>query len=220
MSLRLLLCDDHSLFRQGLKTLIELKSDMIIVGEAKNGLEAIEKCRILKPDFVLLDIEMPKLNGIETVKIIKNEFPDIKIIILTISEKDLNLYQALKYGADGYLLKNLEIEELVKLIYDVEAGQTVISPQIAGKVLKELSDVLTPEEKPSKYQTLTDREQEVLQLVATGISNKQIAERINISENTVKKHLRNILHKLQLKSRSEIISYAYSEGIIDENQNQ
>lgn len=217
MSLRILLCDDHSLFRQGLKTLLELKSDMIIVGEAQDGLEAIEKCRIIRPDFILIDIEMPKLNGIEAVKVIKSEFPSIKIIVLTISEKDLNLYQALKFGADGYLLKNLEIEELIKLIYDVEAGQTVISPQIAGRVLKELTDVLPSMEKPNKYQKLTEREREVLQLVAKGISNKQIAERITISENTVKKHLRNILHKLQLKNRVEIISYAYSEGIIEGN---
>ncbi|MCL5256498.1 MAG: response regulator transcription factor [Chloroflexi bacterium] len=212
--LRILLADDRPLFRKGLAALLSSRGDLIVVGEASDGCEAVDRARELQPDLILMDIHMPNCDGLKATRIIKQEFPDIKIIMLTVSDDDESLFEAIKSGARGYLLKNLEPEQLFGYLEGVSRGEAPISPPMATKILTEFASQTrrAPAGEESKRE-LTQREREVLQLVTNGASNKEIAVRLNITENTVKNHLRNILEKLQLQNRVQIAAYAVREGL-------
>ncbi len=215
--LRVLVVDDHALFRRGLQMVLEQERDLELVGEASDGNEAVEKALALMPDVILMDVRMPKRSGIEATAHIKDELPHVKILMLTISDEEADLYEAIKAGASGYLLKEIPIEEVADAIRSVWAGQSRISPSMASKLLNEFAAMTKasaekPEVPPPK---LTDREMEVLKLVAKGMNNRDIAKELYISENTVKNHIRNILEKLHLHSRMEAVVYAVREKMIE-----
>ncbi len=217
--IRVLLVDDHTLFRKGLASLLQTQDDIEVIGEASNGKEALEKTRELMPDLILMDIYMPEYDGLMATKMIKSEMPYVKIVILTVSDSDQSLFEAIKCGAQGYLLKNLEPRELFNMIRNVFRGEAPISSPLAAKILNEfvsknLSNQKSPEE------TLTLREKEVLTLIAEGASNKEIAYKLNISENTVKNHLRNIMEKLHLQNRVQLAVFAIKKGIVKDQKEE
>lgn len=212
--LKIMLADDRPLFRKGLAALLSSRSDLQVVGQANDGCEALERARELQPDLILMDIHMPNCDGLQATRIIKQEFPNIKIIMLTVSDDDASLFEAIKSGARGYLLKNLEPEQLFGYLEGISRGEAPISPSMATKILTEFaSQTRRPSGGEESKRELTQREREVLQLVTEGASNKEIAARLNITENTVKNHLRNILEKLQLQNRVQIAAYAVREGL-------
>jgi two-component system NarL family response regulator len=214
---RVLIVDDHALFRRGLQMVLEQEPDIAVVGEAGDGAEAVEKAQETIPDVVLMDVRMPRRGGIEATAKIKEVVPSTKILMLTISDEEADLYDAIKAGASGYLLKEISIDEVATAIRAVQAGQSLISPSMASKLLSEFATMVKKaEEKPSIPQPrLTDREMEVLQLVAQGRNNRDIAKELYISENTVKNHIRNILEKLHLHSRVEAVVYAVREKLLE-----
>jgi len=199
--------DDHALFRDGVKSLLAAR-DIDIAGEAENGQQAIDRALVLRPDVILMDIRMPVMGGLEATRILKTRMPDVKIVILTVSEDDNDLFEAIKSGADGYLLKSLESEEFFDLLGGLPRGEAAISRPLAGKILRELARREAPDAQDSGPNTLTEREEEVLRLLADGASNRDIALVLTISENTVKYHMRNILDKLHLRNRAQVIAYA------------
>jgi DNA-binding NarL/FixJ family response regulator len=210
--MRILIVDDHALFRSGLTSLL-IANDIDVVGEACSGLEAIEKTRQLKPDIVLMDIKMADLNGIQATRRIKAEMPQVKIIIVTAFDHEDDLFEAMKSGAVGYILKNVKAEEFFKLLSNVMEGDVAVSPWAADKIVKEL--FRQPEKLDSSLSgnELTKKELEVLGLVATGATNKEISLSLNISDNTVKFHLRNIMEKLHIKNRARLAVYATQKGL-------
>ncbi|MDP2948090.1 MAG: response regulator transcription factor [Chloroflexota bacterium] len=212
-AIRMLLVDDHILFRRGLISLLSTQKDMEVVGEAADGLEALEKTRELMPDIILMDITMPNCDGLEATRLILDEMPYVKIVMLTVSEEEGNLYESVKSGAKGYLLKNLEPDLLYGLIRSVAAGEAALSPVMASKILKEYAGqgAGVPEE-VGRGQRTTAREEEILNLVVEGLGNKAIAQRLSISESTVRNHLHNILGKLQLQNRVQLAIYASRRG--------
>lgn len=208
--IRVLLVDDHQLFRRGVASLLSGRDDIEVVGEASNGVEAVERARELMPDVILMDIKMPELDGLSATKQLKAEMPYVRIMILTVSETDEDLFQAIKSGASGYLLKNVDPEYLIASVQQVQRGEVPIAPTMAAKILRELT---APPE--STIQALTGRERQVLELLAGGLANKEIAFQLKISENTVKNHLRNILEKLHLQNRVQAALYAVRMGLAD-----
>jgi DNA-binding NarL/FixJ family response regulator len=228
---RVLLVDDQPLFRRAIATLVAEQPDFNVVGEAADGLEAIEKARALQPDLIVMDIEMPVMNGVDAVRILRAELPAIKVIVLTVSESEDYLFEAIKAGAHGYLLKDLRPEQLYDMLRVVMRGETPISPAIAGWLLGELrrprpgrgeqaphtprpGGVVTA---PSAFaapvaSVLTRRELETLQFVADGLSNKEIGTRLSITEGTVKNHVHNALEKLQLENRIQAAAYVVRQG--------
>lgn len=216
--LRILLVDDHILFRKGLGFLLAKRPDMEIVGEADDGLEAVAQARKLKPDTILMDVNMPNCNGLEATKIIKQELPEVQIVMLTVSDDDDDLFTAIRNGAKGYLLKNLDPEQLLSMLEKVHQGEAPISGAMATKILMEFrqSEQAEAEESPKPVDELTPREIEVLEQVVTGATNKEIAEALHITENTVKIHLRNILEKLYVKNRIQAAVQAVREGLVEE----
>ncbi len=206
---RVLLADDHALFRRGLASLLAGRDDIEVVGEASSGQEAIDRARELMHDVILMDVRMPGLNGLEATRRIKEEMPYVRIVILTVSEDDDDLFAALKNGAQGYLLKNIDPEDLIACIHQAQRGEAPLAPPMASKILREFS---APATRPGP--ALTQRERQVLELVARGDANKEIARHLQISENTVKNHLRNILEKLHLQNRVQAVMYALREGLI------
>jgi len=215
--LRVLIVDDHGLFRKGLQMVLQQESDIEVVGEGADGQEAIEKAQELMPDVVLMDVRMPKRGGIEATKQIKELLPHAKILMLTISDDEADLYDAIKAGAAGYLLKEIPSEEVADAIRTVWSGQSRISPAMAAKLLTEFQAMSKRAEERSQVPSpkLTEREMEVLRLVAKGLNNRDIAKELFISENTVKNHIRNILEKLQLHSRMEAVVYAVREKLLE-----
>jgi DNA-binding NarL/FixJ family response regulator len=216
-TLRVLIADDHALFRRGLEMVLEKEPDIEVVGEATDGMQAVEKAQELMPDVILMDVRMPKRSGIEAATAIKDLLPHVKILMLTISDEEADLYEAIKAGASGYLLKEIPIEEVADAIRSVWAGQSRISPSMASKLLTEFAAISKASEEKPQMPTprLTDREMEVLRLVAQGMNNRDIAKTLYISENTVKNHIRNILEKLHLHSRMEAVVYAVREKMIE-----
>jgi DNA-binding NarL/FixJ family response regulator len=192
-----------------------MANNIEVVGEASDGLEALEKARQLKPDIILMDIKMPRCDGLEATRLIKTEMPEIKIIILTVSADDEDLFEAIKSGAEGYLLKNIRAEEFLTLLSGVTGrGEAAISPLLATKIIEEFARQTTKRiEAPLSESELTERETDVLRLVVSGALNKEIAATLNITENTVKYHLRNIMEKLHLRNRAQAAAYAVSKGI-------
>ncbi len=213
--MRVLLADDHPLFRDGLATLLRARG-MDVVGEASNGLEAVEKARVLKPDLILMDVNMPQMNGLEATRIIKTERPESKIVVLTVSDDDENLFEAIKSGAQGYLLKSLQSQAFFELLNGVAQGEAPISRGLATKILGEFGRHLRQQnEAPvGSKEDLTEREKEVLRLVAEGATNRDIAAQLNVTENTVKYHLKNILEKLHLRNRAQAVAWAMQTGLL------
>jgi DNA-binding NarL/FixJ family response regulator len=203
---RVLIVDDHPLFRDGLATLLHARG-MEIVGEANNGAEALEQARALLPDLILMDIHMPQMDGLEATRLIKLEMPATKIVILTVSDDDENLFEAVKSGAHGYLLKNMPSQQFFETLTGVANGDAPIQRGLAEKILNEFAERARAEE-------LTDREKQVLSLVAEGATNRDIASRLNVSENTIKFHLKNILEKLHLRNRAQAAAYAIRAGLL------
>jgi len=215
--IRVAVVDDQELFRRGLIMLVSAEDDIEVVGEASDGDEATELAAAMVPDVVLMDVRMPKRGGIEACTSIKEVAPSAKIIMLTISDEEADLYDAIKAGATGYLLKEISTDEVATAIRAVADGQSQISPSMASKLLTEFKSMIqrTDERRLVPAPRLTDRELEVLKLVATGMNNRDIAKELFISENTVKNHVRNILEKLQLHSRMEAVVYAMREKILE-----
>lgn len=203
-TLRIMLVDDSPLFRKGLSDLLATCPDMEVVDEAGDGLEAMEKARVLLPDLILMDIYMPRLNGLETTRLIKEEMPFIKIVMLTVSEDEQHLFETVKAGAEGYVLKNVDPEALLQMIRGLSKGEAAISPSMAKKILAEFAQPQRPGANRNSSLTtdrLTEREKEVLQLLTEGHSNKEIASLLGISESTTKNRLRNIMDKLHVYNR-------------------
>ena len=215
--IRVMIVDDHALFRRGLQMVLESEEGIQVVGEAGDGAEAIAKAEEAMPDVVLMDVRMPKRSGIEATTAFKDMLPNVKILMLTISDEEVDLYDAIKAGASGYLLKEISIEEVANAVRAVQAGQSLISPSMASKLLTEFATMVkrTDERESLPAPRLTNRELEVLKLVAKGFNNRDIAKELFISENTVKNHVRNILEKLHLHSRMEAVVYAVREKMLD-----
>jgi two-component system nitrate/nitrite response regulator NarL len=217
--LRILLVDDHVLFRKGVAALLAARQEMdvVVVGEAGDGLEAIAQARETVPDVILMDIHMPECDGLEPVRVIKREMPHVHIIMLTVSDDDRDLFAAIKNGAEGYLLKNLEPYQLFEMLEGVRQGETAISGTMAAKILQEFRQpTQNAAQEPEARDELTPREIEVLERVVEGATNKEIAEALSVTENTVKIHLRNILEKLHLQNRIQAAVYAVREGLVDD----
>lgn len=213
LPLRVLIVDDHRLFRQGLISIMKTRPDLVqVAGEAASGREALQMVESLHPDVVLMDIYMPDIDGLQTTKIIHQMLPEIAIIILTSSEDDKHLFEAIRLGAAGYLLKDLDANELFDLLVGVSRGEVALTRAMTGRLLKGADN--QPGENTTLAAELTEREIEVLKLVAQGASNSQIAEELVITLNTVKFHLKNILNKLQLENRTQVAAYALSNGLV------
>ena len=220
-SIRVVIADDHVLYRRGLQMVVSQDDDIDIVGEAGDGKEAVERTVELLPDVVLMDVRMPHTSGIEACQKIKSQVPSTKIIMLTMSDEESDLYEAVKAGANGYLLKDVPGEEIADGVRAVHNGDSLISPSMASKLLAEFALMSRRQgERPSAVGAprLTERELEVLRLVARGLANKEIAHDLFISENTVKNHVRNILEKLQLHSRMEAAMYAVRENLLEPDE--
>jgi DNA-binding NarL/FixJ family response regulator len=216
-SIRVVIVDDHALFRRGLDLVLSEEPDIKVVGEAADGIEAVHRAEEMTPDVVVMDVRMPRSTGIEAARRIRERLPDTKVIMLTVSDDEEDLYAAVKAGASGYLLKEISIEELADAVRAVARGHSLISPSMASKLLSEFNALVQQSEERhrSLLPSLTEREIDVLKLVAKGLSNREISEELYISENTVKNHVRNILEKLHLHSRMEAVVYAMREKLLD-----
>jgi DNA-binding NarL/FixJ family response regulator len=213
--MRVLLADDHSLFRNGIASLLKSRKDIRVVGEASDGAEAIEQARKLKPDIILMDISMPKCDGLQAVQTIKQEAPQIRIVILTVSDDDRNLFTAIKNGADGYLLKTIEPDELYEMLARVHRGEAPISGIMANRILQEFRQLKQGRGRASQTEEeLSARETGILELVVRGETNSEIAKELGITENTVKIHLRNVLEKLHMHNRIQAALYAVHQGLV------
>lgn len=203
MAIRLMLVDDHQLFREGLRRILELEPDINVVGEASNGLEAMTSVSRIRPDVVLMDINMPSCNGVEATRRIKAEWPQLAILVLTIHDDNEYLFEVLRAGAAGYLLKDVEPSRLLEAIRTVARGGSVVTPALTGRLIVEFSRLSKPQNEVD--QLLSAREREVLCLMAEGLGNKNIAQRLYISEKTVKNHVSSILRKLNVSDRTQAV---------------
>lgn len=216
MSIRILLVDDHTILRAGLKMMLNAQPDMEVVGEAQDGRQAIHEVQRLQPDVILMDITMPDMNGIEATRQVKKILPDAKVLVLTMHENDEYVFQALRAGASGYMLKEAADTELISALHVVQNGQFYLSPAAQSVMVGDyLQRVKIGEEKDS-YSVLTEREREILKLVAEGYTNNQIAERLVISPKTVDTHRTHIMDKLNLHSRAELVKYAMRRGLLED----
>lgn len=222
MQTKLMLVDDHMLFMEGLQYLLETNGFMV-TGKARNGSEAVAKARILKPDIILMDIRMPECSGVDALRLIKAENPEIKVIMLTTSDEDEDLYQAMKYGASGYLLKNTDAKELIERIEQALHHEASISHDLATKMIKEIransrkEPLSSLENSEKEEQTpLTSRQLEILEMVAEGKTYKEVGEALGLKERTIKYHMEKILEYFHLENRSQVIAYASRNRIIDQ----
>lgn len=217
-----MLVDDHSLFIEGLSYLLKTYG-FEVSGVANSGKEALEKAGLLQPDVVLMDIKMPDLSGIDTLKLLKAEWPEIKIAMLTSSEEDENLFDAIKYGASGYLLKSTGAKELVELLHGLESGEALLTPPVAARILRELRRLHEGENEMTRRPAenteepqLTERQAEILELVANGVTYKDAGAALGLTERTVKYHMGKIIDLLHLENRSQVIAYAVKMGIVQD----
>lgn len=215
--IRVLIVDDHALFRRGLELVLSQEEDIDVVSEATDGVEAVERATELVPDVVLMDVRMPRASGIEAARAIRERLSATKVIMLTVSDDERDLYESVLAGANGYLLKEVSIEEVADAVRAVARGHSLISPSMASKLLQEFNELARRVEERQRATSprLTDRELEVLKLVAKGLSNREIAHELYIAENTVKNHIRNVLEKLNLHSRMEAVVYAMREKLLE-----
>lgn len=213
--MKVLLADDHALFRAGIASLLQAAGHEV-VGQAGDGIEALERTRELRPDLVLMDISMPRCGGLEATRLIKAEMPEAKIVIVTVSQDDADLFEAVKSGAEGYLLKDMSNDEFERTLNGIAEGEAPLSQGLAGKILEEFGRVSRGDgAKGDDRDVLTDREQEVLRLVTDGKMNREIAEELFIAESTVNFHMKNILSKLHLRNRAEAVAYALRSGLVE-----
>lgn len=213
-TVKLVLADDHAIFREGLRALLERWPEVEIVGEANDGVEAVDLARRLRPDVIVMDIGMPRMNGLEATKLITRELPDIKILILTIHATDEHFFEALAAGASGYVLKEAASDVLKSALQALSRGGLFLYPSVARRLVEDyLRRVNTGEERTS-YENLTQREREILQLVGEGLTSQEIAEGLVLSVNTVQTHRMHIMEKLNLHSRAELIQYAVRLGLL------
>jgi len=216
---KILLVDDHALFIEGLQYLLETYG-VKVIGKAKNGRDALMKTRVLQPDIILMDIRMPEVSGIDALKLIKAEFPSIKIIMLTTSEDDEDIYEAIKYGASGYLNKNTDGQSLISILEDIGNNEVSLFPNIAEKILKKINDSknnlsksATREEK--EIEIFTKRQIEILDLIAKGITYKEVGDKLGLTERTVKYHMGRMIEQLHLENRSQVLMYAAQNRILE-----
>lgn len=210
---RVIVADDHALFRDGIVSMLQA-GGFDVVGQAGNGHDTLEAIRSLMPDLVLMDLQMPKMDGLEALKRITAEFPAVKVVILTVSDDDDDLLAAIQAGASGYLLKDLESEEFLDLLAGLQRGEAPMTRKTASRLMRRLSAASGSETTLSE---LSERELDVLALVTHGLPNKDIAERLSISENTVKYHMKNILQKLDVRNRTEAVSHALKHGLVEKS---
>ena len=213
-SIKILIVDDHEVVRNGISAMMGRQQDFEVVGEAQNGLEATAKAQELQPDVVLMDLRMPQLDGVEAMRRIRANSPDIKFIVLTTYDSDEYIFDAIEAGAKGYLLKDASREELFQAVRAVHRGESLIEPGVAARVLDRLVQLSRLAQQPSPAEVLSEREREVLKLIASGTPNKVIATTLSISESTVKTHVANIFQKLDVNQRTEAVTKAMSMGII------
>ncbi len=211
--IRVMIADDHAMVRQGLKTILELEDDICVVSQASNGEEAVESARTIRPDIILMDINMPVLNGLQAIKMIKTEDPDSKIIVLTIHQDREYLFKTLQLGCEGYVIKDAESSVLIEAIRSVFGEQTYIQHNMTSELVKEFNRVTLYEHDKTFINNLTNREIEVLKLIAEGMINKEIAKNLYISEKTVKNHISNIFKKLDVNDRTQAAIYAFKHNI-------
>lgn len=211
--MRILLVDDHALVRDGIACLLRAEGFQV-VGEATNGTEALARPRELRPDLILMDIAMPGVNGLEATRLLKAEMPEVTVVMLTVSDDGRDLFEAVKSGARGYLLKDLEPGEFFDGLRAIERGEAVIPRRLAGHILEEFRTLALQGGGQRPQDALTPREREILQLVASGSTNKQVAEVLCLSENTIKFHMRKILDKLHLQNRAQVAAWASQHGLI------
>jgi len=211
---RVLLAEDHTILREGIRSLLASEPGLEVVGEAHDGLQAVAQARALQPDLVLMDLSMPLMNGTEAIKQIKLRAPDVRVIVLTVHNSDEHVRAALDAGASGYLLKDDTHQDLLAAIAAVTAGGTYLSPKICGKVVSGFLGQASPKGVGFPWDTLTDREREVVKLVAEGYKNREIAEYLSISMKTVEKHRANVMKKLDLHGASGLTAYAIEHGLV------
>ena len=218
--IRVLIVDDHALFRRGLIQVLLGEDGIEVVGEGDDGEDAVRKAEELVPDVILMDVRMPRVSGIDATKRLAESLPAARILMLTVSDEEDDLYEAIKAGAAGYLLKEISIEEVADAVRAVMQGQTLITPSMASKLIQEFNNLAKRAEARYSFPSpkLTERELDTLKLVAQGLTNREIGEELSISENTVKNHVRNILEKLHLHSRMEAVMYAVKENLLDLNE--
>ena len=215
--IKVLIADDHRVVREGLMAILKTKENIEVVGEAQDGQEAIEKVRTLEPDVILMDVSMPRMGGVEATRQIKREFPHIGIIALTMYDEQQYIFDLVRAGATGYLLKDTESAQIVEAIRAIYRGESLIHPSVASKILAEFSLLAQKKGKKPSWEDhdLTEREITVLRLVADGKTNKEIANNLDLSEKTVKNHVRNIFHKLQVYDRTQAAILGIRNGIIE-----
>ncbi len=211
--MRVLVADDHSLFRDGIVSLLQA-AGFEVVGQVSDGEQALEATRRLQPDLVLLDIAMPGMDGLETLRGIKSARPETRVVMLTVSDDDRHLFEAVRSGAEGYMLKNLTANEFLQLLQGLEQGEAAMTRRMAARLMKGMADQARRPEQAAP--SLTPRELELLQLVAEGLSNRAIGQRLSISENTVKYHMKHVLQKLGAQNRTEAVSIALRAGLIEQ----
>lgn len=214
MGIRVVVVDDHQLFRNGVIGILQNSPDVDVVGEGENGFEAVHLVELLRPDVLIMDLTMPQMNGFEATRRIRKLQVPVHILILTVNEEEKALFDAMKHGAQGYLIKTVDPDELVEAVYNVSKGETVVPDHLAPTILSDLSNPSTYEEIENAQQSLTLREIDILREIGTGATNKDIAKRLFISENTVRNHVRRILDKLHVINRVAAATYAVREGFI------
>ncbi|MFH1382887.1 MAG: response regulator transcription factor [Chloroflexota bacterium] len=221
--IKVLVVDDHTLFRRGIGSILADQKNLKVVGEAVDGLEAIAKTKAVIPDVILMDLNMPRCSGLEAIEALQTQMPKVNILVLTVSENESDLFTAMKFGAKGYILKNTEPEDLIHAISHIAQGGVLVSPLMATKLLTEFKSLSTEVKERVESESeanLTPREGEVLQLVARGSTNKEIADSLVISENTVKTHLKSIMEKLHLANRSQAAAYAAKKGLVQNDKQE
>ena len=214
MSIKVLIVDDHEMVRDGLSVMMEREEDFTVVGEAQNGLEAVKKTKALNPDVVLMDLRMPDMDGVEAMRQIRAVQDDVKFLVLTTYDSDEYIFDAIEAGAKGYLLKDTSREELFRAVRTVNRGESLIEPAVVSRLLDRLTELSHRAAHGPEHGALSEREVEVLQLMARGSANKQIASDLSITESTVKTHVANIFQKLEVSHRTEAVTKAISQGII------
>ncbi|HIE65457.1 MAG: response regulator transcription factor [Nitrospira sp.] len=218
--IKVLIADDHRVVREGLGAILKTKRDMNVVGEAKNGLEAVQMAKKLKPEVILMDISMPEMNGVEATRLIKKDFPHIGIVALTMHDDDQTIFELVRSGINGYLLKDSESADIVKAIRSIYKGESVLHPIIAKKILEEFTREKSEqkEKKIGNRYNLTEREIGVLQRVSRGKTNKEIAVDLGLSDKTIKNHVRKIFYKMKVDDRTKAAIQGIKDGIIDLDQ--